>query len=243
MKIFNFLKNLIFPDKIRCIYCNSELFLDDKFCICPDCMKTLPYLTDSICEICGRKVIGEGRICKSCTNNKLLIKFARAPFLYTKQMHKVVHNLKYNNAKYLAKPLSDFLFNFYNSIDEYKDIDIIIPVPIHDKRRKSRGYNQAELLLESFKETNKVRFDLVIKIVNSLSQTRKSYLERLTSLEDTFQVVSPQDIKNKNILIVDDIFTTGATCNAIAKELLKHKAKSVKCLTLCNVAYDFKQRS
>lgn len=242
MKVFKFFKKLLFPEKIRCIFCNNEIFFDTEYCICENCLKTLPYLTNNICEICGRKVFGESKLCNACTNQKLLIKFARAPFLYTEQMHKIIYGLKYNNEKYLATPLSKLLYNFYCSIKEFKDIDIIIPVPIHKNRRKYRGYNQVELLLESFINTNKVRFDLVEKIVDTVSQTKKSYLERLTSLDGTFKLNNPNDIKNKNILIVDDIFTTGATCNSIAKELLKAKAKSVKCLTLCNVAYDFKNK-
>lgn len=240
MKMLKFIKNLLFPEKIRCIFCNNELFFDTDFCICENCLKSLPYLTDHLCQICGRKVFGEGKLCNACTNQKLLIKFARAPFLYTKQMHKVIYGLKYNNEKYLATPLSKLLYNFYCSIEEYNDIDIIIPVPIHKNKLKKRGYNQVELLLESFSITNKIRLDIVEKVVDTVSQTKKSYLERLTSLDGSFNVIKPLDVKNKNILIVDDIFTTGATCNSIAKELIKAKAKSVKCLTLCNVAYDYK---
>ncbi|MBE5745726.1 MAG: ComF family protein [Clostridiales bacterium] len=240
MKIVNIIKDFLFPNKIRCIFCGNELFLDTEFCICEKCLKTLPYLTNNICEICGRKVVGEGKICNSCTNQKLLINFARAPLLYTKTMHKVIYGLKYKNAKYLAEPLSKLLYNFYKSTEEFNDIDIIIPVPLHKNKFKKRGYNQSELLLTSFLSTNKVKTDIVEKIKDTVSQTKKSYLERLTSLDGSFEVKNKQAIKNKNILIVDDIFTTGATCNAIAKELFKANAKSVKCLTLCNVAYDYK---
>lgn len=242
MKILKTLKELLFPNKIRCIFCNEEMFLDSEFCICEKCLKTLPTLTDHICSICGRKVVGEGKLCDACTRDTLLIKFARAPLLYTDKMHKIIYGLKYNNAKYLATPLSKFLYNFFLSIDEFKDVDLIIPVPIHNKKRKSRGYNQAELLLESFLKTNKVKFDIVEKSVNTTSQTKKTYLERFSSLEGTFKVIKPEEVKKKTILIVDDIFTTGATCNAIAKELLKSKAKAVKCLTLCNVANDIKTK-
>ena len=236
MKIFSFLKELLFPTNLKCIVCNEEMFTNNDFCICENCLKNLPVVTKP-CSVCGRQVVGEGKLCNHCTNEKITLTLARAPLLYNKDMHNLITNLKYKNCKYLAKPLGKLLYNYYIHSEDFKDINIIIPVPIYETRLKKRGYNQTELLLNNFEEKDKIDFTLVSKIKDTGSQTDKTYGERLAALTDAFIVNDKTKIKNKNILIVDDVFTTGATCNSLAKTLLKAGAKSVKALTLCNVIY------
>ena len=88
-------------------------------------------------------------------------------------------------------------------------------------------------MLSSFNKTDKVRTDLIERIIDTPSQTSKTHQERLENLKGAFKILDKDAVKGKNILLVDDVFTTGATCCTIAGELLKAKAKSVKCLTLC----------
>lgn len=239
--MFKFLKELLYPSYTKCIICNEEIFIDNDFCICPSCTIKLPHKLNDGCEVCGRKVTGESRVCEHCKTIKFDFKIARAPFYYTDIMHKVVYHLKYDNAKYLAPYLSKIMYNYFKTSEDFNDIDIITCVPIHKNRLKKRKYNQSELLLESFLETNKVNARIIEKIKDTGSQTEKTYIERLTGLEDAFKVKDKNLIKNKNILIIDDIFTTGATMNAISKELLKSGAKSVKCLTLCSTSFEYKK--
>lgn len=238
--MFKFIKELLFPKNTKCIICNEEIFIDNDFCICPSCTTKLPHILKG-CEICGRKVIGESRVCEYCKNNKYDFKIARACFYYTDIMHKVIYHLKYDNAKYLSPYLSKILYNYYSTSKDFENIDIITCVPIHKNRLKKRGYNQSELLLESFIKTNKVNINIIEKTKDTGSQTEKTYIERLTGLESAFVVTDKEIVKNKNILIIDDIFTTGATANSISKELKKSGAKSVKVLTLCSTAFEYKK--
>lgn len=235
MKIFNLFKKLLYPDKIKCIVCNEEIFTDNAFCICPSCFEKLKFLNTNICEVCGDKLFGEEKLCERCVKNEnSSIKLARAVFEYDATMKNLIHKLKYDNQKYLAKPLSNILYNYYIHNEQINNVDIIIPVPLHKQRLKTRGYNQTELLLQSFSETNKVKTNIVARVKNTPTQTALSKEERLENLQNAFVVLDNDIIKNKKILIVDDIFTTGATCNNLANLLLKNKAKSVKCLTLCH---------
>lgn len=226
--------DLLCPDNLQCIICGEEIFTNDDFCICENCNLKLRFLTN-VCQICGTKILGAGTLCERCKNNDIKnIKLARSVFEYKGNIRSLVYNLKYDNKKYLAKPLSNLLYNYYINSKDFDNIDIIIPVPIHKNRLKQRGYNQAELLLNSFAKTNKLKFDLVERIVDTPTQTEKTHKERLENLKGAFKLTNPNEIKGKNILIVDDVFTTGATCSTIAELLIKAKAKSVKCLTLCN---------
>ena len=246
MKIFSFLKRLLYPDNLKCIVCKEEIFTSDAFSICPKCLDKLSFLNDKICKICGVKVFGENNLCERCVKNKYKeIKLARAVFEYDENLKSLIHKLKYDNQKFLAKPLSNILYNYFTHHNEINDVDIIIPIPLYEKRLKQRGYNQTELLLQSFKETNLVRTDIVKRVKDTPTQTKLSKDERMGNLKDAFIITNAQDIKNKKILIVDDIFTTGATSLSLAKLLIKNKAKSVKCLTLCHTTkkLDFENTS
>ena len=234
MKLFEKLKKLLYPENLKCIVCNKEIFTEDAFSLCSECLTTLPFINDKICKICGEPIYGEGYLCERCCNNEITnIKLARAVFVYKGNIRKLIYKLKYENQKYIAKVLSELLHNYFVHSEDFKDIDVIIPVPLHKNKLKSRGYNQSELLLQKFNK-DIVNINCLERVVDTPTQTKLDRKERLNNLENAFVVKNSEIIKNKNILIVDDIFTTGATCCSIAKILIKNKAKSVKCLTLCH---------
>lgn len=227
---------LLFPSKIHCFICGSEIFDDNYFCLCQNCFKNLNFLSNSnTCKICGTKLTGIGNLCERCVSNQYKsFKLARAVFEYKGEIVNAIHNLKFNNKRYIAKPLSNILFDYFSHSTEFEDTDIIIPVPLHKTRLKQRGYNQTELMLENFKENYNVCCDAVIRTKQTESQRTKDAKERFENMKNCFEVVKPEIIKHKNILIVDDVFTTGATCSSLSKTLLQSGARQVKCLTLCN---------
>lgn len=232
----NFAEDLLFPKNIHCICCGSEIFDNERFCLCDNCLSKLQFLDNfNYCKVCGTKITGCGDLCERCVKNTFTsFKIARAVFVYEENMVNIVHNLKYNNKQYLSHALSNLLFDFFVHHEELLDADIIIPVPLHKTKLKKRGYNQTELLLESFKEKFNVRFDVAVKIKETDSQRTKTAQERFENMKNCFEIVKPELIKNKKVLICDDVFTTGATCGSLARTLLKSGAKQVKCLTLCN---------
>lgn len=236
LKIKDKFSSLLFPQSIHCICCGSEIFNNEKFCLCESCLEKLTFLnSNNTCKICGTLVSGNGNLCERCVKNTFKnFTLARAVLNYDGIIIGVVHNLKFNNKQYLAKPLSNLLFDYFIHSDEFLGTDVIIPVPLHKNRLKERGYNQTELLLQSFQDTNFVCTDCVSKIVETDSQRTKNAKERFENMKNCFQVDHPELIKNKNVVIFDDVFTTGATCSSLAKTLLKSGAKQVKCLTLCN---------
>lgn len=243
MKIFKIIENLLFPKSIKCIICNREIFTDDGFCICEKCLPSLPFCSNKICKICGRNIKGDGNLCLACKDSKFkYFSCARSVFNYEGSIKNLIHNLKYNNKKYLSTSLSKLLYNYYTHCDNFKDIDIILPVPLHKKKLKQRGYNQSELLLESFYQTKLVNLNVIERIIDTPSQTTKNFKERMENLENVFICNNKNLIKNKVVLVIDDVFTTGATCNSIAKTLIKSGAKKVKCLTLANTVLENKKQ-
>lgn len=135
-----------------------------------------------------------------------------------------IHQLKYGYSEELGKILGKLLAN---SIDQ--DFDYIIPVPIHKKRRKERGFNQTELLAKEFDiETN---LNLV-KVKNTKSQMTLKKIDRLKNLSNSFKYQNNINIADKKLLILDDVYTTGTTVEEIEKVLKKEKPKEIWVATL-----------
>lgn len=233
-KIRNFLANTLFVKGIKCLFCNSELDKPSRYCLCDDCLSKLPFITGNICKKCGEPIASISQYCLKCKNHiDRNFDYARAVFLYDGKIGEAVRNLKYYGKRYLAEYLSAFLFDLYNR--ERFDCDLVIPAPISANSLKIRGYNQAELLCASFKTAGlNVDSNCVVKILETKNQASLGYKDRQTNLQDAFMVVDKSKVKGKKIVIVDDIFTTGATVGEIAKVLKKAKANSVLVLTLCH---------
>lgn len=235
----NFLIKTLFLEDIKCIFCDDELNKKSKFCTCENCLKTLPFNNEKVCARCGEEITSMSDLCLNCKDEKKEKYFdqARAPFKYQDEIVGAVHKLKYSNAKYLGKYLSAFMYEEF--LKTTWEIDVVIPVPLNSKRLQTRGYNQSELLVNEFK-TNGYKIDTtnLIRVVNTPTQTSLSYVERQENLKDAFRVIEPKAFKNKNILIVDDVCTTGATIENLAKCLKENGAKKVYALTLAKVSLE-----
>lgn len=234
-KLNKFLDHIFVPD-CKCIVCGDEITRNSKYSMCAKCIKSLPDIKNP-CEKCGGNVIS-GSVCLNCKSNKPIFERTFVSFNYTPSISTLIYKFKYENAKYLAPYLSNFLINTY--IASGIDVDYIIPVPLSKERLTERTYNQAELLCVNFdKHLNiPVKTNIVERVKDTPHQTNLSRKERLTNLEKAFKVTSKKDVKGKTILIVDDVYTTGATLNEISKVLYSSGAKCVYGLTLAHGEYD-----
>jgi ComF family protein len=228
-------RSALYVKDIKCITCNAELKQTNKYCMCETCLQKLPYTSGRICYKCGDAVFGSGSYCLNCKGSEKPYEFARAPFTYDGKIKTLIYELKYSRGKFLAPYLSFFL------LDEFAkqnwNIDMIIPVPLYYKRQKKRGFNQAELLSVQFK--NKFNYEVnttcLVRNKNTPTQTRLTKKERKSNLDKAFLVTDKQTIKNKNILLIDDVFTTGATMEECSKVLKKAGVKNIYILTLAHV--------
>jgi competence protein ComFC len=228
MKIKKFSKiilDVVYPTDIKCIFCGDELDKKTSECTCESCLSKLPYNDKQICDCCGVSIDSISPICNECHSQTPSFFIARAPFEYADKIKSIINKFKYNNTKYLAKPLSHFMAKEY--LKHNFNCNFIIFTPLFIEKLKVRGYNQAELLANelSLILNLPVRNDIIIKVKNTLSQTTLNHAERKLNLENAFKIVNKKAVKNKNILLVDDVFTTGATIEAISNLLKKSNAK------------------
>lgn len=145
-----------------------------------------------------------------------------------------MHLFKYAKKASLSKPLGlltrETFFRFWDN----DSVDLVVPVPLHVKRLRERGFNQAHLLIRRWAKEEGISFDGLALFRSRWTepQTTLSRAERQKNIKGAFSVVSPQNIKGKRILLVDDVYTTGSTVNECAKVLAKADAEFVDVLTL-----------
>ena len=168
-------------------------------------------------------------ICNSCLNKINNFSYNN------KLLKKAIHTYKYKFVRNLAEPLGKLMVQRITQDNKYniQDIDCIVPIPLYKKRLKWRGFNQTELLAnEISKHINKPMINALSKIKNTKPQIQFNEKSRKKNVKNVFVCTVPEIITNKNILLIDDVKTTGATLNEAKKILLKAKAKSVFTLTL-----------
>lgn len=212
------LLDLIYPDKIKCILCGKDKPNDDF--ICEKCLNDKIINCSNRCVKCDTSIKEGNIICDNCKSIKKEFEKCVCPLIYKDNVKNAVLKFKDDNAKYLAKPFAKLIFD--RLIDENIDFDIIVPVPSHKKTVSKRGYNPALLLANEISVlSNKPVEEVLIKNVLSQNQKELTFSQRQTNLENCMKLTGKEIIKNKNILIVDDIITTCATINACASLLVK----------------------
>jgi len=244
MKIFQKLKNnivnMFYPKHIKCIFCKSELSQKNVYDCCDTCFKILPFIKHNFCIKCGLKFEKDGTgTCLNCKTNNFTFNTARSALNFEGKVVNTIHKLKYARYKFLAEPLSYFLYDTL-LIQDWK-IDTICYVPLFKTRQKQRGYNQAkELAINLSKLTNIPVCDDIIRVRDTPTQTKLSRNQRQENVKNCFKVLDKTNIKDKNILIIDDVFTTGSTSNELSKQLSNSGANKIYVLTVSHAG--FKQK-
>lgn len=223
---------MIFPQTIKCFMCGAEL---SDHGVCDNCYGKLPWIKGNICERCGGTVFGDGHVCNECAGEKFYFHRNFSIFNYIDDMQLKILSFK-NGKKYLGYYFSEIIREYLKKLNI--NFDYIIPMPIHENRLKERSFNQSEILVSNLKDENVVEYDVLKRIKDTPHQTGLNKSNRKTNLEDAFKVVNKDKVKDKIILLIDDIYTTGSTLNECAKTLIKSGAKGVYGLCLARATFD-----
>ncbi|OIP27394.1 MAG: amidophosphoribosyltransferase [Chloroflexi bacterium CG_4_9_14_3_um_filter_45_9] len=204
--------------------------------LCSTCREKLPRLSPPICPKCG-KPQASGIVCPSCRQRKAVIDGIRSPFLFDNVMRKAIHQFKYYNLKAISSCLAQFLADYLatNPLPG----EVLVPVPLHPKRLKQRGYNQSSLLArEVSKLVNlPVIENCLIRAKQGQPQVKTTSVEeRQKNVIDAF-VGRDERVSGKQIILIDDVCTSGATLESCARALKNRGALSVWGLTLAREIY------
>lgn len=200
--------------------------------ICPECEKKLRPIGHPRCYKCG-KSIEEGEYCKDCQKHTHIFDQGRGIFVYDGIMRRSVTRYKYYGCREYGDFYAKAMYRYaWKNLNQWKP-DLIVPVPIYKSKERLRGFNQAAYLANRLGCYTgiPVDTDLVQKVVKTKSQKKLNAMQRRKNLEKAFLVT--KNIRGKDILVIDDVYTTGSTIDAMAGCLRKRGAKNIYFLTVC----------
>jgi ComF family protein len=271
IRVTKAIKNALFP--AQCLVCGSFFYHpscpnDDSHAkglqietiagfstlmapfLCKSCSEGFCAVESPMCSKCGimfKSRQGEDHVCGHCLASPKRFEMARSAGVYDRALMAAIHCLKYNGKIQLAKALGVLLLAGFIHFWENRRIDLVVPVPLHIRRMRMRGFNQAFLLIRNWTSIAerldikhlqiRVERNALIRKKWTEPQTGLSRKQRLTNVRNAYGINDSGNIVGKRILLVDDVYTTGATVNECAKVLLDGGAKRVDVLTLAQAVY------
>ena len=216
--------------------------------MCPACAADFVPVGSPLCTVCGimfKSSHGPDHVCGECRRLPRRFRSARAAGIYEKSLMTALQQLKYKGCVELAAPLGWLLLSAFYKWYRTDIPDLIIPVPLHARKQRQRGFNQAWLLLREWQRpapdgypvltADRFRKDLLVRTRMTRSQTTLSRRERQENVRGAFVLKDKTSVKGQSVLLVDDVYTTGATVNECARVLMTGGAVRVDVLTAARV--------
>ena len=240
-KIYSYTKlaELIFFPSF-CELCSSLLEFPQERVICHSCWKSIRTSHPSYCLCCGRffGALEEPHLCQDCLQKRPPFSHHRSSGKYKGKLKDIILLYKYRHFQVLGKDLAHLVYRALGREEEiWWNVDAIVPVPLHPKRKKERGFNQAQIIAKELARIKRIELgdQLLLKIKNVLPQTSLRVEEREESVSGAFAVAKGDKIKGKVVLLVDDVYTTGSTVRECSSVLRNAGVKEVKALTVAQV--------
>jgi ComF family protein len=253
-RMIGIVKAVLFP--ARCLGCDAicpwPAPSDDGATlagyVCAQCDAQLAPIGSPLCLSCGSPFAtdqGVDHLCDTCRQRPFAFQGARAAGLYADALRAVIHQYKYRGCEPLAGPLGHMLWQAFWRHWTLDDVDAIVPVPLHRRRMRKRGFNQARLLLRDWPrlaadqgvafDGRGILNDALVRRRYTAPQTGLGRKARQANMRNAFGL-GKDSVNGMRVLLVDDVFTTGATAHACARVLIRAGAASVKVLTLARAA-------
>jgi ComF family protein len=238
MHVFKSLMDLIYPP--RCPICG--VFLMERadqqaFGFCKACFEGFTEITSPICPTCGRPFVtteGGDHHCEECLRSRPFYDIARAPYIYAGSLMSAIHAFKYSGKTHLTNSLGALLSAFSKPWLEAMTDLMVMPVPLHPKRLRERGFNQSLLLARHVAAGLRSDLDFLSlrRVKYTEPQTGLKSDERHKNVRGAFEVVDRSAVRKRSIVLVDDVATTGSTLNDSARALKSAGANEVYGLVL-----------
>ena len=222
-------RDLFFP--AVCFKCGDKLC--DSF-LCQECLENIDFFKAPLCRLCSKPLKeNTPSLCRDCVSKKTPYSYLISVAVYKEPIMSLIHDFKYRNCDWLTDFLSKLMIEHLLKIDfDPKKYDIATCVPMHYLKRKERGYNQAELLAKTIANHFKITFrdDIIYQTRYRKPQATLKEKDRKKNIENCF--LAKETAKGKNILLIDDIFTTGSTIKACSRALKNEGAGDITVVTL-----------
>lgn len=219
---------ILYPQ--TCYFCG-------KICrdsMCPECAKKVEYIEEPRCKRCGKPIrYAEKEYCHDCAEHTFRYEQGKSIWLHKGPVRWSVYQFKYHNRRIYAEFYAKEWWRLYGSKLKEWDIDVIIPIPLHPKRRRKRGYNQSEILATELGKHCGIPVErkAVARVINTRPQKELNDKARKKNVEEAFCVTKYWK-HARNVLLIDDIYTTGNTIDSVASILREKGAEKVYFLTI-----------
>lgn len=228
----------------KCVLCDEVLKMHEYINLdinrytdelCPKCRREIKYIENPSCMKCGKQIIEpQQEYCDDCKKSNHTFDSGVAVFNYSTKLKESIYRFKYCDCKIYGRFYGMEMANKYQRLILKWCPNVIIPVPIHKKRMKKRGYNQSEIIGKAVSQLSGVPIDnnILKRISNTLPQKDLNSTYRRKNVEKAFKT-SEDIVKYKRVVLIDDIYTTGCTIDACAKELKSMGVEKVFFMTIC----------
>ncbi len=232
-KIMSAFLDIVLPPS--CYVCRESC--SGKYGLCDNCIIDIQKLKGPACRRCGSKVLSGQTLCAECSLQDSPLDKNWSACRYDGKMRECIHLFKYKGYLGLVDIFGDIVKEFVENNKIYNEVDIIAPVPLHPAKRRERNYNHAEILASAISKNFSIPIDLknLKKIKWSHSQSELKKEERKKNVKNTFILADARPFQDKRVLLVDDVYTTGATLRECARILKESGAAKVFSITLAKV--------
>ena len=227
-KIIKKILELLYPT--TCVFCRGIC----KTGICKSCSEKIDYIQEPLCKKCGKLIHSqEGEFCFDCQRRMLHYEQGRSLWLHKRPVSSSIYDFKYKNKRVYGEIYGREMAEQFNDLIRMWEIDVLIPVPLHRKRQRKRGYNQAEIIARELGKRLGIPVDMsvIIRERETTPQKELGQKNRRKNLKKAFCLTGKRLI-GKNILLIDDIYTTGSTIDAMAEVLMKTGCEKIYFLTI-----------
>lgn len=222
-----------------CLFCGAAVGEEAAVAVCPECKGQIEWVASPLCTCCGAVFAsrdGADRVCGDCQAEPPPFTRARAAAIYDGPAAQAIKRFKFNRQMAFLPVMQHWLQSPL-CLELVRSADLIVPVPLHPKRLKQRGFNQALLLARAFPQGTVAR-EALARVRHTVPQVELKPKERRDNVKGAFAVPDPALVKSKNILLLDDVYTTGATVRECAKVLRRAGARQVDVVTVARVKHD-----
>lgn len=241
--VFHGLLDILYPG--HCFACNKNLHDEENPYVCKTCLENIKGIGVSVkrCSKCGFTLapgtFSSEKGCFECENSNL--RFDRGFFVsdYEGPLKELIHQYKYNKQEFLSKLLGDLSINHLLLQGILHEIDIVVPVPLHWKKKLKRGFNQSDLIARRISKELDIPISRnnICRIKNTLSQTKLTRVQRQINVSGAFRVKQPKVFSKKRALLVDDVLTTGITASECSRTLKKAGIRKVYLFALARAKH------
>jgi ComF family protein len=229
-KVISLALDFLFPPV--CLLCGSEDLYQTGCLICKDCLNSISFISHPVCARCGKPFLTEttrDHVCGSCLTQEPSFNLVRALGRYEGALETIIHNFKYKQKFSMVNLFNFLLDHMHNHAITFSSYDLLIPVPLHRSRLRQRGFNQTVILGNILKKKYHLPLhtNILQRTAHTLPQVTLPVKARKVNMRNAFKVKESQSVEGKTILLLDDVYTTGATMNECARILKKSGASRV----------------